>query len=181
MADEIVVESSPEAAETDDISSAQPLLNCEQPLMATIASDTSPATNMAANDKAQDGVPVTKGKTKPPRANRGYSPMAMGVNCQIFNPYGYWPAQGPQMPMPPPPHVTMAAGPSWAPPPPVATYTYGGSAPTSGPYAGLVPISHDIIFSLGKIYWLKSETLMKLQGSLYIMTRLYSFIKEAYG
>ena len=91
------------------------------------------------------------------------------------------PAQGQHMPMPPHPHVAMAAGPSWAPPPPAASHTYGGTPPTSATYGGLVPISHSIIFSLGKIYWLKSETLMKLQGSLYIMTRLYSFIKEAYG
>ena len=151
MAYEIVVESSPEAAETDDISSAQPLLNCEQPLMATIASDTSsPATNMAANDKAQDGVPVGKGKAKPPRANRGFSPMAMGVNCQIFNPYGYWPAQGHQMPMPPHPHVTMAAGPSWATPPPVAMNTHGGAPPTPGSYGWLVPVAYSIIISFGK-------------------------------
>ena len=154
MADEITVESSLEAAETDDISSAQPLLPCEQPSVATIASDTSsPATNMAANDKAQDGVPVTKGKTKPPRANRGYSPMAMGVNCQIFNPYGYWPAQGHQMPMPPHPHVTMAAGPSWATPPPVAMNTHGGAPPTPGSYGWLVPVAYSIIISLWEKYW----------------------------
>ena len=135
MADEIVVESSPEAAETDDITSGQPLLDCEQPSMATPASDTSsPATNMAANDKAQDGVPVGKGKAKPPRANRGFSPMTTGVNYQIFNPYGYWPAQGHHMPMPPHPHYTMAAGPTWATPPPVAMNTHGGAPPTPGSF-----------------------------------------------
>ena len=105
--------------------------------MATHASEpSSPATNMADNDKAQDGPHVNKGKVKASRTNKMYSPMATGVNYQIFNPFGYWPAQGQQMPMPPHPHVTMAAGPSWAPPPPVATYTYGGTAPTSGPYGG---------------------------------------------
>ena len=152
MADEITVESSLEAAESDDISSAQPLLPCEQPLVATIASaSSSPATNMAANDRAQEGVPVTKGKTKPPRVNKGHSPMAMGDNCQIFNPYGYWPAQGPQMPMPPPPHVTMAAGPSWATPPPVAMNTHGGAPPTPGPYGWLVPVAYSITFPYGKV------------------------------
>ena len=141
MADEITVESSLEAAESDDISSAQPLLPGEQPLAAAIASASSPpASNMAANDRAQEGVPVTKGKPKPPRANKGYGPMTMGLNCQFFNPYGYWPAQSPQMLMPPPPHVTMAAGPSLATPPPVAINTHGGAPPTPGSYTGLVPV-----------------------------------------
>ena len=63
------------------------------------------------------------------------------------------PAQGQHMPMPPHPHVAMAAGPSWASPPPAASHTYGGTPPTSATYGGLVPISHGIIFSLGKIYW----------------------------
>ena len=135
MADEITVESSLEAAEMDDISSAQQLLPCEQPFVATIASaSSSPASNMAANDRAQEGVPVTKAKPKPPRANRGYGPMTMGLNCQFFNPYGYWPGQGHHTPMPPHPHVTMAAGPTWATPPPVAMNTHGGAPPTPGSF-----------------------------------------------
>ena len=126
MADEIVVESNPEAAETDDISSGQPLPDCEQPLMAAIASDSSsPASNMAANDRAQAGVPAGRGKVKPPRSNAGFNPMSMGVNYQIFNPYGYWPGQG---------HQTMAAGPTWSTPPPVTMYTQGGAPPTPGSF-----------------------------------------------
>ena len=139
MMDEITVEPSPEVAETDDISSGQPLVHGVQSSMATHASEpSSPATNMADNDKAQDGPHVNKGKVKASRTNKMYSPTATGVNYQIFNPFGYWPAQGQQMPMPPHPHVTMAAGPSWATPPPVAMNTHGGAPPTPGPYGWLV-------------------------------------------
>ena len=64
MADEIVVESNPEAADGDDISSGQPLPESEQPAMAALASDsTSPASNMAANGRTQDGVPAGRGKS----------------------------------------------------------------------------------------------------------------------
>ena len=139
MADEITVESSLEAAEMDDISSAQQLLPCEQPFVATIASaSSSPASNMAANDRDQGGVPV---KIKPPRVNKGHSPMSTGGNYQFFYPYGFWPAHGPQMPMPPPPHVTMAAGPSWATPPTVDMNTHGSTSPTSGLDSWLVPVT----------------------------------------
>ena len=135
MENEIVVESIPDAAEGDDISSAQPLPGEEQPSMAAPASDSSsPASNMAANDRAQPGVPAGRGKIKPPRPNVGYNPMSMGVNYQIFNPYGYWPGQGHQIPMPPHPHVTMAAGPTWSTPPPVTMNTQGGAPPTPGSY-----------------------------------------------
>ena len=135
MEDEIVVESNPEAAEGDDISSGQPLPEREQPSMAAPASDpSSPAFNMAANDRAQDGAPAGRGRVKPPRSNMGFSPMSMGINYQIFNPYGYWPGQGHQIPMPPHPHVTMAAGPSWPTPPPVAMNTQGGAPPTPGSF-----------------------------------------------
>ena len=135
MEDEIVVESNPEAAEGDDITSGQPLPEEEQPSMAAPASDlSSPASNMAANDRAQTGVPAGRGKIKPPRPNVGYNPMSMGVNYQIFNPYGYWPGQGHQIPMPPHPHVTMAAGPTWSTPPPVTMNTQGGAPPTPGSF-----------------------------------------------
>ena len=68
MADEIVVESNPEAADGDDISSGQPLPESEQPAMAAPASDSaSPASNMAANGRTQDGVPAGRGKVKPHR------------------------------------------------------------------------------------------------------------------
>ena len=135
MADEIVVESNPEAADGDDISSGQPLPESEQPAMAAPASDsTSPASNMAANGRTQDGVPAGRGKVKPPRPNVGFSPMSMGVNYQIFNPYSYWPGQGHQIPMPPHPHVTMAAGPSWSTSPPVDMNTQGGASTTPGSF-----------------------------------------------
>ena len=134
MEDEIVVKSIPEAAEGDDISSAQPLPGEEQPSMAAPASDsTSPASNMAANNRAQTGVPAGRGKVKPPRPKVHWS-GATGVNYQIFNPYGYWPGQGHQIPMPPHPHVTMAAGPTWSTPPPVTMNTQGGAPPTPGSF-----------------------------------------------
>ena len=138
MADEIVVESNPEAAETDDISSGQPLPDHEQSVMAAIASDsTPPASNMAASDMANQTdapAPRGRGKVKPPRSNMKFSPMSMGVNYQIFNPYGYWPGQGHHTPMPPHPHVTMAAGPTWSTPPPVGMNTHGGAPPTPGSF-----------------------------------------------
>ena len=159
MADEITVEPSPEVAGTDDISCGQPLIHDDQPSMATHAAEPpSPATNMAANVEPQIRPTVSKGKSKIPKMNAMYSPMAAGVNYQIFNPFGYWPAQGQHIPMPPHPFASMAAGPSWATPPPVATNFYSGAAPppfapppsATPPFAGLVPISHSIIFSLGK-------------------------------
>ena len=126
-----MVESNQEAAEGDDITSGQPLPEGEQPSMAAPASDpSSPAFKMAANDRAQDGAPAGRGRVKPP--NMGFSPMSMGVNYPIFNPYGYWP--GHQMHMPPLPHVSMAGGPCWPTPPTVAMNPQGGAPPTPGSF-----------------------------------------------
>ena len=131
-----MVESNQEAAEGDDICSGQPLPEEEQPAMAAPASNSSsPASNMAATDRVQADAPAPKGrgKVKPPRPKVHWS-GATGVNYQIFNPYGYWPGQGHQLPMPPHPHVTMAAGPTWSTPPPVTMNTQGGAPPTPGSY-----------------------------------------------
>ena len=80
MDDDFVVVSNQEAAEGDDISSAQPLSQEEPPVMAAPASNLpSPASNMAAVDRDQADVPASKGKGKgkPPRPNMGFHPLSM--------------------------------------------------------------------------------------------------------
>ena len=78
MDDDFVVVSNQEAAEGDDISSAQPLSQEEQPAMAAPASNLPPpASNMAAVDRDQADVPASKGKgkVKPPKPNMGFHPL----------------------------------------------------------------------------------------------------------
>ena len=136
MEDEIVVESNQGAAEGDDIPSGQPLPEGEQPSMAAPApNSSSPASNMAANDRAD--APAGRAKVKPPRPNVGFHPMSMGVNYQFSNPYGYWPGHGHQMPMPFQPHVPLAAGPGmspWPTTPAAPMNMQGGAPPTPGSY-----------------------------------------------
>ena len=148
MADEITVETSPEGAGTDEISCGQPLIHDDQPSMATHAAEpSSPVANMAANVEPQPKPAAAKSKAITPKTNTMYSPMAAGINYQIYNPFGFWPAQGQQLP--PHPFAPMAAGPSWATPPPVATSCYGGAVPppcappptATPPFTGLVPMS----------------------------------------
>ena len=135
MDDELVVVSNQEAAEGDDISSAQPLSQEEPPVMAAPASSLpSPASNMAV-DRDQADVPASKGKgkVKPPKPNMGFHPLSMGLNYPFADPYGYWSGQGQQLPMPFQPQVPFAAGPGmspWLTPPPVPMNMQGGAGPT---------------------------------------------------
>ena len=136
MDDDFVVESNQEAAEGDDICSAQPPPQEEQPVMAAPASNLQPpASNMAAAGRDQADVPAPKGrgKVKPPRSNMGLHPLSMGVNYQFADPYGYWSGHGQQLPMPFQPQVPFAAGPGmspWLTPPPVPMNMQGGAGPT---------------------------------------------------
>ena len=146
MSEEITVETSPEGAGTDEIPCGQPLIHDEQPAMATSAVEpSSPVVNMAANTEPQPDSAAPKDNPNPPKNNTMFSPMAAGINYQIYNPFGFWPAQGQQLPSYP--FAPMAPGPSWAMPPPAAASSYGGAAhppfaPTATPPSnGLVPFS----------------------------------------
>ena len=135
MSEEITVETSPEDAGTDVIPCGQPLIHDEQPAMATTAVEpSSPVVNMAANEEPQPDSAAPKDNPNPPKSNTMFSPMAAGINYQIYNPFGFWPAQGQQLPSYP--LAPMAPGPSWAMPPPAPF------APTATPPPnGLVPSS----------------------------------------
>ena len=156
MEDEITVETSPDGAGTDEITPGQPLIQEEQPAMATqtpeptppaaqTAEPAPPASNMADIQEPQYISPSVKGKAKVSKKNTNYSPMTTGINYQIFNPLGLWPPVGQQPSLQPSP---MAAGPSWAMPPLATPSSHYGTTPLSfapaptapPPFFGLVKI-----------------------------------------
>ena len=145
MEDEITVETSPDGAGTDDIPCGQASVHDEQAAITPHAAEpSSPATNMAANKEPQPIPPVVKGKANAPKKkNTIPCPRTTGINYQIYNPLGIWPPQNFQLPSYP--CSPMAAGPSWAMPPPAPSF-YGGAVPFAPPpnaplFTGLVPMS----------------------------------------
>ena len=157
MEDEIVVETSPDGAGTDEISPGQPLFQEEQLAMATQAPDppasqlAEPESNMADIREPQYIPPSVKAKAKMSKKSTTYSPLTTGINYQFFNPLGLWPPVGQQSSLPSP---LMAAGPSWAMPPPASTGPLYSTTPLSFAPA---PTAPPPFFGLEKIFLKKKK------------------------